>query len=144
MLVLVCFSYSLGPQIVRRYHAHTTGGSSLSHPERWLLGDSESNLVDSDIKHHSQYPSTLLKVYSRMLCFRHGMAAALMNSFPLKLPAQDQDSEHSSMAWGRAPEVLPLADKLYGNQWFLAATVVGLPFFFKGLWPPLSCPCSGG
>lgn len=88
------------------------------------------NLVDSDIKHHSQYPSTLLKVYGRMLCFRHGMAAALMNSFPLKLPAQDQDSEHSSMAWGRAPEVLPLADKLYGNQWFLAATVVGLPFFF--------------
>lgn len=144
MLVPVCFSYSLGPQIVRRYHPHTTGGSFLSHPERCLLGDSKSNLVNSDIKHHSQYPSTLLKVYSRMLCFRHGMAAALMNSFPLKLPAQDQDSEHSSMAWGRAPEVLPLAYKLYGNQWVLAATVVGLPFFFKGLWPPLSCPCSGG
>lgn len=77
-------------------------------------------------------------------CFRHGTAAALMNSYPLKLPVQDQDSEHSSMAWGRAHEVLPLADKLCGNQWFLAAAVVGLPFFFfKGLWPLLSCPCSG-
>lgn len=97
MLVLVCFLYNLGPQIIRSYHPHTLCESSLSHPERCLLGDSKSSLVDSETEHHSQYPSKLLKVYCGMLSFRHSMAASLMNS-----PAQDQGSERSSLGWGRA------------------------------------------